>query len=477
MPSDAERGIERLPGYAGNIAKSVVQAADRIFHIGLTRPVMPLETYFLNQVQFTWAFFIVKTTDARVLFFFKRRARKQELISAKVSFVFKLLPDRPATDAGLLTYQYRFPPFIRQFTTQADIDRYAPRMPSMVSPNLENTLTIALGDRNENTLSVLKPSSRFDARVRFTPEKGGPLEFKGEGEWPIVVVIQLTETLRKWAQRKFRDGTAVEFVPSYPKDGQPPDADDKNDVVHMVIEQIAKSYFKAASAMAHDNGTIFDAVSKLGVGYGVDGFEASVRMRLNKDGELSDADKDDPFYLNLDLSIARETSGPKAFVSIGPPDFLVTGENRQCFLDALKNEDRAVGKIEKQLNRIYAKKEYAQIFENNPIQISRNEIRAFIERAAQDSVVFRILHGKKKDTDVIFMKSDFDGIPFYMILCADFKKKQNGTRLDVSLVNRSMEVNYFLPAAHRRGRIKNTRVGIHLLRLLLNIHRWIEILD
>jgi hypothetical protein len=56
------------------------------------------------------------------------------------------------------------------------------------------------------------------------------------------------------------------------------------------------------------------------------GFRGEIVLRLKKDGTLAEKDSGDAFRLRLSAAAEEEAVPPAMNVSLGPPDFLVSGD-------------------------------------------------------------------------------------------------------------------------------------------------------
>jgi hypothetical protein len=167
--------------------------------------------------------------------------------------------------------------------------------------------------------------------------------------------------------------------------------------------------------------------------YKVKDFIADVTLRLKEDGTLAwDYDKDDPFQMQLHLSIQQQEGQPMVQIKTFPPDFLTGGALYQKFLDAVfdndtkesstkENEDISAMEQEKKLNdeeRMELEKEKEEEINREggktPFSVIKNKFIAagwkggtvdtiFKQSREEGAVIFRIDRKRKFDTNLFVL--------------------------------------------------------------------------
>lgn len=469
--------LEFLSDHAADIGKSMVCAAERLVQVGFTRQSItgsfPFEIFFLKESEFAWRFFVTQKTDKKIFFFFRRKSGEKILIDAKVTMRFTLwdaIPSNLVADPGAMKFYYHLPPFIRYFQKMEApwIKPFLPSGGNKVSFGPEDILLMALGKENKDTLAMVG-SEAGNIKFRYTPRVGKVHDFEESDTWPMIVVIELIKALGNWVGKDNQKGKAYSFTP-FREENNPEDENSKDRIVHSVIENISKGYCSGFSAVLYGNGTIFDCAASMGIGYGISDYQAKIKMRLDTNGELSGDEDEDTFQLAMGLSIVPENSGPKVHVVVGPPDYLVAGEFREKFLDAILENESALKKICGDIRALLGSCEDKKICEK--------KIQLFIQNAGNKSVIFRINRKKAKDTDIIVLKAPFDGIEYRLILCGDFKVASRDSGRDVTLLKpRKIKMLHFSPAHEMDGFLDNKRLAQHFLHLLRDIKQWLRVLD
>ncbi len=478
MPSHSPGVIplQFLPDHAADIGRSMVCAAERLVKVGFARQsatrAFPFETFFLTQSEFAWRFFVTQKTDKKIFFFFRRRSSEKILLDSRVTMGFKLwdsIPSNLVADPEAMRFYYNLPPFIQHFKTTkaAQNKHFFPPGDGKTAHGPKDNLLVALGNGNEDMLGLAGVDDG-NPKLRYTPKAGEIRDFDGKDNWPMIVVIELIQAIRNWVGNKIQKEKAYPFTPF--RDESNAGANSKDRIVHSVIENISRAYCSGFSAVLYGNGTIFDRSASMGIGYGINDYQAKVSMRLDEEGQLSGDEDDNTFQLALNLSIVPENSGPQVHVAVEPPDYLVAGEFRQKFLDTIVENGSALKKICGDIK--------AFLGSDGDEKILKNKILGFIQKAGSESVIFRINRKKDKDTDIIVLRAPFDGIEYRMILCSDFKITSNTLEREVFLVKpKDIKILHFLPAHRMEGYLENKRLAQHFLHLLADMQRWLRVLD
>ncbi len=149
-------------------------------------------------------------------------------------------------------------------------------------------------------------------------------------------------------------------------------------------------------------------LGELQTDYGISDYESQIVLRLDKDGQLAMGDdKNDLFQLLMWVTLGRYGQETMARISIGPPDFLVSGALHKAFLKTLTDTD---GKLLKKLA--------------NELGMENESAREFLLANGPQSSIFRI---KRKttteDTNMFVIQVKQAGTPELLILRAEFTIK------------------------------------------------------
>ncbi|MFC1822084.1 hypothetical protein ACFL9T_05205 [Thermodesulfobacteriota bacterium] len=440
--------IERLPEETKALAQGVRKAAGELLKTSIERLMMPTwpigECMVLRDVKFWWNFYMAKEGDEVVFFFFQKDRPVRIILDATVSF--RAVPiasvEEPIPiDSSQISYRIVLPPFV--------IAKPSPRQMTELAPEgatAENTILFQVGSGWQNVLAIK------DAEQGVS---GGKISYIGETEnnqgpsqtWRVIPFLALIDSIRSWISAGFDRGEEelLEML----------DVANESDPKR-ILRLVVQAYISAVNSIQSNPPKVTSLLEPLVTNYGISGYQAKVLLRLKPNGELAIDDEDDPFQLLMHISLSPEKISVKARVTIGPPDFIISGPLHEAFISSLQ-EESALEEIGRLLG------------------YSKDEIKDYLSRVGTRSSIFRTKRERRSDTDILVFPGMLSGRITLSILRGRFEVHAADDPPRVRLIKNSMKLLFAgVPSSTSRG-LDNDTIK-YFLRFVVAIKHWIEVL-
>ncbi len=348
---------------------------------------------FLRQAQFRSRFYLAKRGRRVVFFFLRRQLPAEVVLDTEVSAT--LSPDSP-----LAAQKPTPPPFVRQTLvlprflilrpSAVDLEGVAP---AGASPT--DTLLLKVGRNHRDSLAFVHPELGVaGGQLRYAAGAfPSDVEASQDGLWPVAPFLALVETIRDWVQTGFAVGTEVPFeAPPAHEPSEP------RRLLQHLIQAYRDSEATLASALEPAD---TDWRQPLRCRYTIRDYQARIVLRLKPDGTLAATHADDPFQLELQLSIVPRSHGVTAMVSLGPPDFLIAGGLHQAFLTEVR-----------------AAINHRELAARLGVPLSR--AAEYWDASAPNAAVFRIRREATQDTNLAIVHGSCQGIQTLLLLRGQF---------------------------------------------------------
>lgn len=378
LPATYQRLVGALLAAHRNLARA---AASRLRYRGLG----PTALLAIPETSCTTRSYLV-SRDRDVLFFFLRGAVVEEVVlQMTLSFRLRALSRKPPPAGVDDILLLRLPPF---FAASVDPARAA-LLAKALGADVSSIVFLAVGG---TLLGAVNTGDYATARVarledgaarpvicyqRVVSASPGTVKLSYE---PLTF-LALINQVAAWAKGGYQAGTLVPLA--IPDRGA-------HLAAWRILSTAARSWRlarQAASPAAPD-------LLGLAPGLAVSDFLAEVVLRLDPAGALAERDQDDAFRLRLSLRPAGGDTGT-AVVSLGPPDFLVSGTLHQRLMEAALQD--SVGK---------------RLFRQTHLDDSLKDLfQAQLAAAAPGAAVFRVERRGDRDRDVIVARLDWQGTP------------------------------------------------------------------
>jgi hypothetical protein len=261
--------------------------------------------------------------------------------------------------------------------------------------------------------------------------------------WPFAALREVADALGGWVSGGADRG--VEEVLLGPRLGAP--GSDATEVVVRLVE----AHDRVRESLRRDGPA---PMGDLGLAE----FDSSVLLRLDPNGDLAKSYDDEDEYITLKLAVgltpARDRSRLRIRIAI--PDYLVSGELRTAFREALK-EPPAIADLRELLPGA---------------KPSVNAVKAFVDSAfAGRSLVFRCRRQRDHDVEMLLLRGDLRGRPAVVVFRGKFRvrprnEKDKVVYLEGSLKRLTGDEGGFSPTTVRRS------FANHLFRVARNLFDW-----
>ena len=440
--------IESLPEETKALALGVPRAAGELLKISSERLILPTwpigECMVLRHVKFRWKFYVAKKGNKVVFFFFSKDRPVRIVLDTTVSFSAVPIPSTEESipiDSTQIYYRIVLPPFV--------INRPSPRQLADLAPDgatAENTILFQVGSGWQDVFAIKDADlTIWNVKISY---RGEPEDNKQPGRtWRLSPFLALIDSIRSWISVGFDRGEEdiLEVI----------DGETESEPKH-ILRLIVDAYISAVNNIQSKPPRLKRFLEPLTTYYGISDYRARVLLRLKPDGTLASDDEDDPFQLLLQIYLSPETTGVKASVAIGPPDFIISGSLHEAFISSLQ-EESALEELESLLDS------------------SKDEIKNYLSRFGSRSSIFRMKRERDYDTNILVLPGVLAGRRTISILRGRFEVQAASEQPRVKLIQNSMEKLFAgIPDSASRG-LDNDTVR-YFLRLVVAIKHWISVL-
>lgn len=193
----------------------------------------------------------------------------------------------------------------------------------------------------------------------------------------------LLDQVGRWATEKFRSSIRRELV--LPKDSEL--------AVQDVVRALADGWRECRDAATASSPN--DPLAPLIPAFAASNYRAEVTLRLESDGTLAEKNRDDAFRLRLSLRAASDAID----LTVGPPDFLSSGELHDRLIEATLEEDV--------IRRLFD--------QSGLLKQDRPQFESFVRDAAARAWVFRAKKEGDTDTELFVFRGDWRGSECWLI--------------------------------------------------------------
>ena len=340
---------------------------------------------YLGRTQLNWLFFLAAAEKRRILLFFRDRGVERLLLRARMDLnlapVVSGLFDTPEVRG--LRFSLVMPPFVIQRTT--DMMRLGEIPPAGKDDGL---LVLAAGqDGMARFAAVLPKGKRQKMRFYYSPAVDATYEhvspFNHNGGWPLRPFEDLFLVVQTWVDLGFENADEIpvnrlEFGP-------------EGSHLRLITETVVKCFRELRGTISMADR---DSLPGMPV-HDLENFLAEIVLRTRADGNIARRDEDNPFHLLLSFSWQLYVDADHLKIAIGPPDFLVSGELLQSFLNLMQSDE-----FKKSARTALLKKKWP------PPRISAflRDLNSAI--VTGNCTVFRVNRRREVDTDIIVIKRD-----------------------------------------------------------------------
>lgn len=436
--------IEYLPACYGEIVHGVMEAQRML---ALSAIAADAEAYYLvRSTQVTSRAYISVTQDQRIFFFFHRPSTEDVVLEMDTGFSVTPLMRRPRGDivdrpieiteaSTIVAVQ---PPFFG--------DDIPSRNKTLLAAALgEGQLDkIAFIDLGLFFLGVTRPDDILRARVAYmwhadakariifptSPPGAARLSYEPE---PFRMLL---DEVANWAKSGFKTGEPWPIHLGRQSD----------EAIPQILETLVSGWNAARRATLHPaDDPLWELVPDLEILH----YRAAITLRLQPDGRLAVKPDDDDFRLEM----AVEEREGRMTLSVGPPDFLVSGTLRDQIMTEV---------LTAKIIRRWA--------ESAGLGNTLGFFETFLRAAAPQALIFR---GEKQgftDTEIFVFEGDWAGNTRQVIAAVELKVRKIGDDFEVKADEDTAEVIHLTGAP--AGFVHGLAFPKFLLSLVNQLRNW-----
>lgn len=436
--------IEHLPACYGEIVHGIVEAQRML---ALSAIAADAEAYYLvRRTEVTSRAYISVTQDQRVLFFFRRPPTEDVVLEMDTGFSVTPMMRRPEDGTGVRPFEGAEVSTILAVQPPFFGDDIPPVNKALLAAALgEGHLgQIAFVDLGATFLGVTRPDNMLTARVAhmehrdekarivFPTSPPGAARLSYEPE-PFRMLL---DEVARWVKSGFKTGEPWPIHLGR----------QSGEAIPQILQALVSGWNTARSATGRP---VDDALRELVPDLEILHYRASVTLRLQPDGHLAVKPDDDNFRLEMSV---QEQDG-QITLSVGPPDFLVSGALRDQIMGAV-----LTAKIIKKWA------------ESARLDSTLGFFESFIRTAAAQALVFR---GEKRgftDTEIFVFEGDWAGRTRQVIASVELKVRKINDDFQVAVTEDSAEVVYLSDAP--AGFVHTLAFPKFLLSLVNQLRNW-----
>ena len=318
----------------------------------------PASIFQLGPVNVRWRLYVTKE-NGKVVFFFDRKTSPTEVfldidVDIEVGpspMLQPLLMDQ--SDVRLIWFP---PAFVYVHPPQRVLDKLHM---SMVDVHNDYAIIVTLTGQDDD---VLAAKLRSENDVQFVHAQAGERKEVSAKNFPLSLLLSLYGIIRAWVRGdiKYRPPIKVDTTPD----------NDMKKVLNMLFQLFMSSnnqlLFNATAnndrqiigGLPDNKGSWQLLLKHMMPYYMLNKYEASVLLKLGKDGDFAVSHQDNPFQLQVSMNAKWEDDQPALHLHVKPPDFLVSGELFDLFLEEARNHKTQLARLldvhEKELDEAFA---------------------------------------------------------------------------------------------------------------------------
>ena len=415
--ADQWYSIDELPDTHGTLVASVIAANTSLARFGVSqvRRSPAAGSYFglMRSAKIHIQISVMATQEKVVFLFFKVGSTQELVLEMQIDFEVKVadpMPNAFLGDPSQINLFLRIPPF---FATDIDVASQQ-LLASAVGggKDLSKLVFLSLGQTYIAGVRLDDPDLACVARLEPGSSKAVVCYQRGLSVTGQVIryepqtFLRLMDQVAAWARSGYTTGPLRLTVIPTSTDPRP---------AARILAALASSWSKARNACPREyqDALIQDLLPV----FQIDGFRGEIVLRLKQDGTLAEKESDDAFRLRLS-ALAEEAAHPPALkVSLGPPDFLVSGDLHDQLVAALQGDAMS------------------HLFANSGLPgADAGRFAQWFAANAKNATVFRTVKDGDKDTDVFVFSGLWDGVERTAVVAATVAVTSTESGFQVKLI-------------------------------------------
>lgn len=453
MPGQDELAtLEELPFTTRELASATIQAGRQLLSrsaAGIAPGAAPQQGLLaIRRTALELKFYVARDGQEILFFFVKRQRPTMRSLAARLQLTLVAAPEsssavvaepgqlgaaKPGT-AETCSYRLMVPPFLVIRPTEEDLARYAPQ-----GTTVENGILLRIGPSGQHVLGIRNPEAEKNAEVVYTTRERQPLDrFWAE---PF---LNLVETLRAWLAGGASAATEVPL-------SLPTDLSARSDV-HATLYWFVRAYCSVEDEYARSQ-PLPPPLAMLMPGYQTAEYLAEINVCVDRLGKFVRPEERQPIALGMKVTVGRELGQLVARVVLSPPDFLISGELHDAFLDELRRSTPS--SVRKAVNLL-----------------DSSDWSNFLSSAADRLVVFRIDRSSSGDTDAVVLSGMWAREPRTLILRTVAKVDAAAKPMTVKLSGMVLCYDSLVG----KGQTLDSQTVTYFMRLALALKQWLAVL-
>jgi hypothetical protein len=408
----------------------------------------------LREATVTVAFSIVAESQRVILFVFRRGDGEVVVLDTSIQFriapaVFTAAPVAMQTDA--IAHFSVLPPFFVRSPSPVDIREFTEVLG--VTPELMLQIS-------DGALAMACLDSPADARVAWRASNSNSASSLRPGHpdpASMRAFLSLAQSIGQWVSQGFDQGEEVPLDTGALAARAP--------AIREILERLCEGWtgvWNETAVATYAPSSLLDAFHP---GFSVEDYTGSVQLRLNADGTVATSNGQDTFQLLLKVQVSAPNGVPRSRISVGPPDFLVSGQLHSSFLAALHGEKGF-------------SETAALLGVNDPEE--QVQLSSFLLACLPSALVFRVTRGKPsqgkhRDLDLVIYSGDWNGEPASLVLSAEFLASSD-PQVPADYVAGTQRVVYSSLAVGARIQPQPV-LAAYCIRLFASMRNWLGVVQ
>jgi hypothetical protein len=402
--------LENLPAQLTTFVSNITVAGRLVTSASVDRWTLPpghAEINYLTTARITLRLYFAKSGTTTIFFIFHKDTGTWVMLDALVSLALRaasMVEPAPILTTNDIRRLIKVPSFLWMNVTENEVASFGPP-----ETTRQNTVFFRIGEGGQDVLAIKNPEAGKKATLRYSPGGvPGQVEPKN-GKYSLRPFMDLTRTLRDWLAQEKPAFLTLENIG--------PPADDTT--VHRILTKLLQAYVDSSNALVPTDAAD-DTPLPLQQSYRIPSYDVTLKLRLKADGTLAQKEKEEQFQLAADVTLSADAI-PSAMVTLGPPDFLVSGPLYDAFFSELQTP-AAVEAIA------------------DAMHINAGFLRPFFASARPASAIFRVNRGPDNDRDILVLPGQLFGEPTTVIIEAEFRVNAKKEPPTVELQNAALQV-------------------------------------
>lgn len=440
--------LRDLPDDMEALVCSVPTAARRLLKASSEPLLIPKEPpgqwLLLRRADFSWKLYLARHKKEVVFFFFREDSPAEVVLDTTVSLSVQAVirAQEPAPfDESQIQYYVVVPPFVIRRPTPKQLADLAPDGATAL-----DTVLFQVGPDREDVLAITDANSGTDrVKLRY---RGGPEELRTPaGTWRLEPFLGLIRAIRSWVSGGFDQGQYVPMVIAN---------DNVKSMPRSMLRLLTEAYISAQYGARPEPAPLSAILQPLQSDYEISDYQAKVLLRLTPDGEIAREHSDDPFQLLMNVVLTSEATHVRARVSVGPPDFVISGPLHQAFVESLR-EEKALDEL------------------SSLLSATKAEIKDSLSTSGEQCSIFRTKREEDYDTDIIVLPGMKSGKRTLSVVRGKFEVKAKKSPPVVTVKQDSLKKLFSGPLTTDARGVDDDMVE-YFLRLVKALRNWIGVM-